>query len=202
MNALLLRGQSRGHSSNPLSDICGEEQRCTGTEKKPFKYHLKVTEIFVASISFYRILQCLCNALSLSRSTRGYLRSCTLSPSFSSRNLMSSVMSSSSYFCCSRFSSCFSTLHWIMARAYSCRVSFSPDFSRRFCQKQQQQREGQTLHIYFFSPVRSEQLDRIWKKTSNNSHATRSMSKSLYYSSSRNNQYSWLIYYIWSIIWI
>lgn len=64
-----------------------------------------------------------------------YLRSCTLSPSLSSRNLMSSVMSSSSYFCCSRFSSCFSTLHWIMARAYSCRVSLSADFSRRFCNR-------------------------------------------------------------------
>lgn len=65
----------------------------------------------------------------------GYLRSCTLSPSLSSRNLMSSVMSSSSYFCCSRFSSCFSTLHWIMARAYSWRVSLSADFSRRFCKE-------------------------------------------------------------------
>lgn len=66
-----------------------------------------------------------------------YLRSCTLSPSFSSRNLMSSVMSSSSYFCCSRFSSCFSTLHWIMAKAYSWRVSLSADFSRRFCEQGQ-----------------------------------------------------------------
>lgn len=69
----------------------------------------------------------------------GYLRSCTLSPSLSSRNLMSSVMSSSSYFCCSRFSSCFSTLHWIMARAYSWRVSLSADFSRRFCRRGRQQ---------------------------------------------------------------
>ena len=41
-------------------------------------------------------------------------------------------MSSSSYFCCSKFSSCFRTLHWIIARAYSWRVSRSIDFSKKF----------------------------------------------------------------------
>ena len=41
-------------------------------------------------------------------------------------------MSSSSYFCCSKFSSCFRTLHWIIARAYSWWVSRSVDFSKKF----------------------------------------------------------------------
>ncbi len=97
----------------------------------------------------------------------GYLRSCTLSPSLSSRNLMSSVMSSSSYFCCSRFSSCFSTLHWIMAKAYSWRVSLSADFSRRFCHGEWQ-REEQMLHInysiYVWAICLRNQMFNIWKE--------------------------------------
>lgn len=78
------------------------------------------------------IINLICMSCHQTDASSKYLRSCTLSPSLSSRNLMSSVMSSSSYFCCSRFSSCLSTLHWIMAKAYSCRVSLSAAFSRRF----------------------------------------------------------------------
>lgn len=90
-------------------------------------------------ISHLICMSCICQVNQTDTSSE-YLRSCTLSPSLSSRNLMSSVMSSSSYFCCSRFSSCFSTLHWIMAKAYSCRVSLSAAFSRRFWDRWQEEK--------------------------------------------------------------